>query len=159
MINSEIEDDIQSQFSFWGGLGDETTYQVIINGDGHVSIKGDGRINREQAEIKSILQKLTAEQFSEITDMFDKSDFFALKDRYDDDGVTDASASEISYTYGSVRKSVYVYGGCLMSMEESDEYYGLRDKIVEITGVNGWLEEHFDFYKHLKKNSGEARLK
>jgi hypothetical protein len=96
-------------------------------------------------EIIQTSNPIKKERIESILETFYKSNFFSLKDRYDDYGMTDQAFVTIAAaTRAGRKKEVIVYGGHIADLDDTRRFHRLFDKIIELTEVDKWLKATFD---------------
>ncbi len=109
-------------------------YYLEIDGNGKVTYRGYFYANVTGERITHI----SPQKVKELVSAFDNSDYFNLRDRYDQIQFTDLSSVETSITINGIYKSVYDYYGTVR-VPELEKLRNLEKLIDNLTNSSQWV--------------------
>ncbi|MFC2024287.1 DUF6438 domain-containing protein [Chloroflexota bacterium] len=108
-------------------------YTLTILGDGTVTYEGRRFVKIEG----TITTTISEEKISQLLSEFERVDYFALNDSYEDFGATDMPSAITSLTINDVTKTVRHYHGDFTAPEQLTE---LENRIDEIVNSDQWTK-------------------
>ena len=109
-------------------------YYLEIDGNGKVTYRGYDYVNVTGERTAHI----SPEKVRELIAAFDNSDYFNLRDRYDEMRFTDLASVETSISINNMYKSVYDYYGTV-KVPEVEKLRHLEKLIDNVTNSAQWV--------------------
>jgi len=109
-------------------------YYLEIDGNRKVTYRGYYHVNVTGERTAHI----PPQKVKELVSAFDNSDYFNLRDRYDEIRFTDQSSVETSIRINGIYKSVYDYYGTV-KVPELEKLRNLEKMIDNVTNSSQWV--------------------